>query len=350
MTLNLWFNLLTEVFQMMLFNTEILKEDVEFVSEVLKKGNIGYGPLVEEFENKFTSFSRKKYNVATNSASASAYMIFAYLKEKYGTCDVYTTSIGFISPAWSARHLGHNVIFVDVDDNLLFNINHYREIRKDNSRKIILMPVLYGGVSTIPGFDSIKRDGFDEIIVVDSAHCATPTINSDFTFFSFHPFKPIASSDGGMIATNDEESYHYFNLYRNFGRKPIDTTYDIVSDGFKFYMNNLNAAIALTQLKRYEEKLNVRTKCNEVIEGLNLNGRLLPHDLNSSYYFATLICDTNSVEQLYEEFPTSKHYPMIHKTSLFNHDCILPNTELLHKLILNLPLYDENIYHSRSRG
>ena len=71
MTLNLWFNLLTEVFQMMLFNTEILKEDVEFVSEVLQKGNIGYGPLVEEFENKFTSFSRKKYNVATNSASAS---------------------------------------------------------------------------------------------------------------------------------------------------------------------------------------------------------------------------------------------------------------------------------------
>lgn len=334
---------------MKLFNTEILKEDAEFVSEVLQNGNIGYGPLVEEFQNKFVPFSKKKYNVATNSASASAFMIFAYLKEKYGVCDVYTTSIGFISPAWSAKHLGHNLIFVDIDDNLMFDVNHYRSIRKDNGRKIILMPILYGGVSDIHGFDVIKEDGFNEIIVTDSAHCVTPTINSDFTFFSFHPFKPIAASDGGMISTDDAESYNYFNLYRNFGRKQIGDTYDIVSDGFKFYMNNLNAAIALTQLKRYEEKLKVRKECNELVEGLNLNGRFLPHDLHSSYYFATLICDDNSVEELYREFPTSKHYPMIHKTSLFNDDSILPKTELLHKLILNLPLYDKNIYHSRSR-
>lgn len=334
---------------MKLFNTEILKEDVDFVSEILQKGNIGYGPLVEEFQNKFVPFSKKKYNVATNSASASAFMIFAYLKEKYGSCDVYTTSIGFISPAWAARHLGHNVIFVDVDDNLLLDVNHYRTIRKDNGRKIVLMPVLYGGVSNIPEFDSLKQDGFNEIVVTDSAHCVTPTISSDFIFFSFHPFKPIAASDGGMISTDDEESFNYFNLYRNFGRKTIENTYDIVSDGFKFYMNNLNAAIALTQLNRYEEKLNIRKKCNGLVENLNLNGRLLTHDVHSSYYFATLICDSNSVEELYEEFPTSKHYPMIHKTSLFNDSCILPNTELLHKLILNLPLYDENIYHSRSR-
>lgn len=335
---------------MRLFNTEILKEDAEFVSEVLQKGNIGYGPLVEEFENRFTPFSRKKYNIATNSASASAFMIFAYLKEKYGVCDVYTTSIGFISPAWAAHHLGHNIIFVDVDDNLLFDVNHYRGIREDNGRKIVLMPVLYGGVSNIPEFSSLKQDGFDEIIITDSAHCVTPTISSDFIFFSFHPFKPIAASDGGMISTDDEESFHYFNLYRNFGRKPIGNTYDIVGDGFKFYMNNLNAAIALTQLNRYDEKLKVRKECNEIVERLNLDGRLLPHDLHSSYYFTTLICDTDSVDKLYKEFPTSKHYPMIHKTSLFNSDTTIPNTEYLHKLILNLPLYDENIYHSRSRG
>lgn len=334
---------------MKLFNTEILKEDAEFVSEVLQNGNIGYGPLVEEFQNKFASFSKKRYNIATNSASASAFMIFAYLKEKYGACDVYTTSIGFISPAWAAQHLGHRIIFVDVDDNLMFDVNHYRSIRRDNGRKIVLMPILYGGVSTINGFNGIKQDGFDEIIVVDSAHCVTPTIQSDFTFFSFHPFKPIAASDGGMISTDDEESHDYFNLYRNFGRRQIGDTYDIVSNGFKFYMNNLNAAIALTQLNRYEEKLNTRKECGKIVEGLNLSGRLLPHDTNSSYYFATLICDDNSVEELYREFPTSKHYPMIHKTSLFNDDSILSNTELLHKLILNLPLYDKNIYHSRSR-
>lgn len=327
---------------MTLFKTSILQDDVNFISEVLKSGNLGFGPYVNEFELKFSLASKKKFNVATNSASASAYMIFAYLMKKFGVCDVYTPSIGFISPAWSAKNLGHNVIFVDVDDNVLFDMSHYQSIKRDTGRKKILMPILYGGVSNIRGFENLD----DEMVVVDSAHCVTPTIKSDFTFFSFHPLKPIACSDGGMISTDNTEAFNFFNLYRNFGRQSVDNTYDIVSDGFKFYMNNLNAAIALTQLNRYEENLEVRKKNHILVESLKLNGRLIPHDQMSSYYFDTLICNEDSVEDLYSRYPTSKHYPMIHKTTLMSSDQYLPNTERIHKLILNLPLYDENIYHS----
>jgi len=329
-----------------LFKTKINDEDINFISDVIRSGNIGFGDNVKVFEENFKPFSKKKFNIATNSASASAYMIFAYLMKKFGKCDVYTTSIGFISPAWSAMHLGHNVIFVDVDDNLLFDVEHYKSIKKETGRKKILMPVLYGGVSNISGFDILE----DEIIVVDAAHCVTPTVKSDYTFFSFHPFKPIACSDGGMISTDDSESYDFFNLYRNFGRENIGNTYDIVSDGFKFYMNNLNATIAITQMNRYHTNLDSRKKCHILVESLNLNGRLIPHDSMSSYYFATLICDQSEVEKLCNEYPTSKHYPMIHKTKLFDSGIRLENTEKIHKLILNLPLYDENIYHSRSRG
>lgn len=327
---------------MNLFKTSIVDEDISVISDVIRDGQLGFGPMVNVFENEFKPFSQRKFNIATNSASASAYMIFAYLMEKFGVCDVYTTSIGFISPIWSAKHLGHNVIFVDVDDNLLFDVNHYHSIKKENGRKKVLMPVLYGGVSTISGFDSLN----DEIVVVDSAHCVTPTINSDFTFFSFHPFKPVACSDGGMISTNDQDSYDFFNLYRNFGRETLGSTYDIVSDGFKFYMNNLNATIALTQLKRYQENLDNRKKCHILVNSLELNGRLLPHDSMSSYYFDTLICNEDSVDYLYQKYPTAKHYPMIHKTKIFSSDVELPKTEKLHKLILNLPLYDKNIYNS----
>ena len=327
---------------MTLFKTTISDEDTNLIANVIKNGDIGFGSNVKVFEDKFKSFSKKKFNTATNSASAAAYMIFAYLMEKFGKCDVYTTSIGFISPAWSAMHLGHNVIFVDVDDNLLFDVEHYKSIKKETGRKKILMPILYGGVSNINGFDRLE----DEIIVVDAAHCVTPTIKSDYTFFSFHPFKPIASSDGGMISTDDYESYEFFNLYRNFGRQSVGNTYDIVTDGFKFYMNNLNATIAITQVNRYKENLDKRKKCHILVESLNLNGRLLPHDSMSSYYFDTLICNEDSVDYLCEKYPTSKHYPMIHKTKIFSSDVQLTNTEKLHKLILNLPLYDQNVYHS----
>ena len=341
---------------MNLFKTTLIKEDIDFISKVLQSGNLGYGPMVNKFQEEFAVYSKKKYNVATNSASAAAFMIFAYLKDKYGVCDVYTPSLGFISPVWAAKHFDHNLIFVDVDDNLLFDIDDYYKKRKlrcerysDGGITPVLMPILYGGVSNIPGFNDIKG-GYNEIVVVDSAHCVTPTIESDFIFFSFHPFKPVAASDGGMISTENKEAVDYFNLYRNFGRENINGTYDVVSNGFKFYMNNLNAGIALTQLKRYKDNLNVRKQCHNIVDNLKLKGRLLPHDNKSSYYFDTLICDSNNIKELKDTYPTSKHYPLIHKTKLINQKSNLPNTERLHKLIINLPLYDEHIYNSRSRG
>lgn len=337
---------------MKLFQTEISNSDIEIISQVLKSGDIGFGSNVSLLEEKFKQFSSKNYNIAVNSASGAAFILFAYLKEKYGACDVYTPSIGFTSPAWAAKHHGHNLIWVEVDDNLLFDLEDYREKRRlrcerytDAGIKPVLMPVLYGGVSNIDGFDTLSRDNYREIVVVDSAHCATPSIKSDFTFFSFHPYKPIAASDGGMIGTDSKEAADWFNSYRNFGRVNNGTSYDIVTDGFKFYMNNLNATIALTQLDKYSDNLATRQSTHLAIESLALDGRLLPHDSSSSYYFATLICSSSSVETLYRKYPTSRHYPMLHKTKYFQDATELPRTEQLHKYILNLPLY-ENIYNS----
>lgn len=338
---------------MKLFQTKINEEDSKTISEVLKSGDLGFGPNVSILEEKWKNFSNKKHNVATNSASAAAFMIFAYLKEKYGKCDVFTPSLGFASPAWAAKHFGHNIIWVEVDDNLLFDVSHYQTILRHTCEKYtdggvhqVIMPILYGGVSTIPNFQQILDNGYNKTIVVDSAHCVTPTIKSDFSFFSFHPYKPIAASDGGMISTDDKEATEWFQAYRNFGRQNINGSYDITMDGFKFYMNNLNATIALTQLDRYKENLNNRKENHKLIKSLDLKGKLLSHDNQSSYYFSTLICNEDNVDELVKKYPTSKHYPLLHKTKYFEDGTILSNTERIHKLILNLPLHDKNIYNS----
>jgi len=319
---------------MKLFKTTIKKQDLEPIQNVLSAGQLGFGPNVHRFEQEFFSFSRKKHNVAVNSASAAAFMIFSFLREKHGVCDVYTTSLGFTSPAWSAKHFGHNLIFVDVQNDLQFDSNHYRAIRNsgDSKRKQVVMPVLYGGVGSVNNFNLIG----DEIIVIDSAHCVTPNLESDYVFFSFHPYKPICSSDGGMISTDDEEARNYFTSYRNFGRINSKHSYNIKSNGFKFYMNNLNATIALTQIKRYEENLNTRKHNYK-----NLSDRfsLLPHDENSSYYFATTLVE--NADEVIEETGLTRNYPMLHKMDYYKTDARLPNIERLHGKILNLPLWGE---------
>jgi dTDP-4-amino-4,6-dideoxygalactose transaminase len=325
---------------MKIFEPNIPEEDITSISDVLRSGEIGFGNNVSKLEDEFKHFSNKTYNVAVNSASGAAFIIFAYLKEKYGMCDIYTPSIGFTSPVWAATHHGHNIIWIDVNDDLLLDIDDYILKRESNasSNKSVIMPILYGGVSTIDRFDEVLHK-YDDIVVVDSAHCATPTITSDFTFFSFHPYKPIAASDGGMISTNNKSATMWINSYRNFGRKIINDTYDIIMDGFKFYMNNLNATIALSQLNRYESNLNIRKLNYNKLKELNLDGRLLQHDLHSSYYFATLICTLESMNYLNSLYKTSKHYPMLHKTTYFNSSTALKCTEDIHPFILNLPLY-----------
>ena len=94
---------------MRLFQTKISDSAVSRISNILQSGDLGFGPNVNLMEERFKEFSSKEHNIGVNSASAAAFMIFAYLKEKYGSCDVYTTSIGFTSPAWAAKHFGHNL-------------------------------------------------------------------------------------------------------------------------------------------------------------------------------------------------------------------------------------------------
>ena len=325
------------------------------IAKVIESGDLGFGSNVGVFESMFAEYSGNKYNVATNSASASAFILFAYYKEKYGKCDVYTPSFGFTSVAWAAKHHGHNLIFVDVDDNMLFDIDDYRWKRRqrcerysDGGIKPIVMPVLYGGVSTIPNLtETLVNDGYREIVILDSAHCVTPKMKSDATFFSFHPYKPIASSDGGMISTNDKDISEYVESYRNFGRQNTSKGYEIVGSGFKFYMNNLNATIALTQLEVYNEKLEQRKEAFNKLKSLNLKGRLIEHDLHSSYYIATLIAENKKTAQLYRsKYVNSRLYPPMHQQPYYidGYQPKLNNTEDIYPKLVNLPLYNPKSY------
>jgi len=326
---------------MKLFHSKIPSDEFEKVAEVLETGILGFGPNVPEFEKRFASYSTKTNNIAVNSASAAAFLIFAYLKETYGACNVYTTPLGFASPAWAAKHFGHNVVFVDLNEQLLMDPADYKHkrIHTSNVAKNVVMPVLYGGVSTIEDWVLFG----DEVVVTDSAHCATPTLRSHFTFFSFHPYKPICTSDGGMISTDNDEATTYFRSYRNFGRKSQGASYDLTQNGFKFYMNNLNATLGLISLERYEEDLAQRKWNLKFLTAGCPNTQFLNHDDQSSYYFATILDD--DADRKLEELGIQRNYPLLHKTTYFADGITLLYAETIHHKILNIPIHQHLTSH-----
>ena len=135
------------------FEPTLTEKDADKIYQLILSGDIGFGSNVKEFEDRFAQHSRKKYNIGLNSASSAAYCLFAYLRGKYGRCEVYTPSIGFASPAWAAMKNGHKVHFIDVDKNLLVDFASLWDLRKYHLErqvnvdfnKSVFMPILYGG-------------------------------------------------------------------------------------------------------------------------------------------------------------------------------------------------------------
>ena len=324
------------------FEPHLTQEDADSLSRCLSTRELAFGSMVTDFEKRYTLFAKKQHNIAVSSASAAAWIVFAFLREKHGICNVYTPSLTFSSPVWAAAKHGHNIIFVDVDDNLLFDSEDYRERRAPSGTNVV-MPMLYGGVSTIPNLDLVG----DEIVVVDSAHCIAPKLEYDYAFFSFHPVKPVCMSQGGLIATDHTDFAMYAMRYRNFGRENIGDSYDIVQDGFKFYMTNLNAALGLGQLERCVFNA-LKRKKNFVHLKNNVNAEFVDHDSDSSFYLATIKLLTESQDSATvrkrlkeKEVQATFHYPPLHKMTAFREFTVdnLSNTEKLQSKILNIPIH-----------
>jgi len=310
----------------------------------MRDGNCGYGVAVQSFEAIFKKVSGKTYNVGTNSASMAAFITFAYMKDTYGVCDVYTPSLTFTSPVWAAKHHGHNIHFIDVEEETgVMSFSSYIKTRINTGNKVIVMPMLYGGNTKL---DLTQLLG-DELIIIDSAHSVQHNLKSDVTFYSFHHQKPIPMGHGGMLSTNHVYIADYAKKYRNFGRENEGGSYTIDHPGFRGYMDNINASLAHMYVEsgQYLEDIkNRRTNFLYIENALKDTYTLLTHDEQSSFYIAVL--RTHQREQLQTKLAaagiqTTIHYPPLHKSEFYesSKNIKLLNTEALSDTILSIPIH-----------
>ena len=75
------------------------------------------------------------------------------------------------------------------------------------------------------------------------------------SIFSFHPVKHIATGEGGMITTNDEDVANKARQFRNHGQSE---RYDYVELGFNYRMTDLQAAIGLMQLEKLNKGVSLK--------------------------------------------------------------------------------------------
>ena len=121
-------------------------------------------------------------------------------------------------------------------------------------------------------------------IVADCAHSFGSSLNgrkagqiADFSAFSFHAVKNLTTAEGGAVTwrnidgIEDEDVYRFMQLYSLHGQskdalsknKAGSWEYDILWPGYKCNMTNINAAIGMAQLERYDSMLIRRKELNE---------------------------------------------------------------------------------------
>ena len=348
------------------------QEEKDAILRVLDSRWWGLGPETAKFEGEFLKYLGASTGVATNSGTAALHMALFGLNLKPKE-EVILPSFTFVSSAEAIKYVGAKPVFVDINKDTL--VIDPVEIEKNITDKTkAIMVVHYGGHSCqMKEIENIAK-AHNLKIIEDCAHAAGAEYDGkklgtigDFSAFSFHAVKNIATGDGGMVVFKDKEILEQMKAYRWVGitkttwdrYAPASSTskenrsdYDVEVLGYKYHMNDVQAAIARVQLKRLDKMNNIRRELvkryQENLASISSVSTLeeKPWEKSSNHLFVILSKKRDQIMRHLNAngIATSIHYTPVHKFSLFKEEygnLLLPNTEQVSKEILTLPLFPD---------
>ena len=230
------------------------------VLEVLNSGWWGNGPKCEQFEAELARRTGYEHCVTVNSATAALHLSLLACGVGPGD-EVIVPALTFVSTALAVSYTGARPVFADVDPaTLCLDPEDVAQMVKPNTAAII--PVDFAGRPAPGGWED-----FDLIVVEDAAHMPLGPHYGDFVCYSFHPVKPLPTGDGGAILLDDASLAGRLRALRWCGidRDTWQRTqtrygwdYAIEEIGYKCHWNDIQAAIGLAQLERFDEMLDAR--------------------------------------------------------------------------------------------
>ncbi len=250
------------------------KEEIEEVVDTIKSGWWGTGPKTELFEKNFRTYTKNKYSLGVNSATAGLHLALKVLGVGPGD-EVITTPLTFCSTVNVILHCGAKPVFADIDP-ITWNINPKEIERKITKKTKVIIPVhLHGRPCNMDQIQAIAKKN-KLFVVEDAAHAIEARYGkkkvgsiSDITVFSFYVTKNLATGEGGMITTNNKNwisrmrtmSLHGLShdAYKRYSVKHFET-YECLVPGFKYNMTDIQASLGLHQLARIRANAKLRKK------------------------------------------------------------------------------------------
>ncbi len=271
------------------------KKITDAVVEALYSGWITTGPRTKQFEKNLTAFGGQKVTFCVNSGSSGLELMLRWFGVGNGD-EVIVPAYTYCATANVVVHCGAKVVFVDVGED--FNISVGAIKKAITPRTKVIMPVDIAGFPC--DYDAInalvqrldirkqfrptsrEQEMLGRILVLsDAAHSIggwyigkrTGSL-TDVTVYSFHAVKNLTTAEGGAVCLNLPQPFDNEAVYKELNIKSLhgqtkdalaktqigNWRYDIVEPGYKYNMTDIQAAMGMAELERYDSDMLVRRK------------------------------------------------------------------------------------------
>ena len=252
-------------------------DEIAEVVETLKGGWITTGPRAKRFEKEFAEYIGAKHSVAVNSATAAMHLALDAIGLQPGD-EVIVPAYTFTATAEVVMYFGATPVIVDVDPRTL-NVDPGAVEAAVTERTRAIMPVDIAGIPC--EYDPLRElaDHQRLVLIEDAAH-ALPTryrgelvgTMAGITCFSFYATKTLATGEGGMLVTDNDQWAERAQMMSLHGmsrdawkRHTAEGSwyYEVVAPGFKYNLTDVAAALGLRQLTKQARFLAERTAIAE---------------------------------------------------------------------------------------
>lgn len=284
-------------------------EEIDAVKQVLASGQITQGRLTKELEQRFANLCDSNFAVALNNGTAALHTALYALGIGKGD-EVIVPPFTFVATANAVLMQQASLVFADVEDET-FNLDPGQVEKHITPRtKAIIAVNLYGHPAD---YDSLRAlaDKHDLFIIEDAAqshgalyHGRPAGSLGDIAAFSFYATKNMMCAEGGIITTTKDDWAEKCRRFRHHGQSE-QTRYEYDDLGYNYRMNDIQAAIALEQLKRLHDMNEKRI----------LNARALTRGLGHVDHIQTPVV-REGVRHVYHQYTILVEK---HRDALLNH-------------------------------
>ncbi|OGZ20024.1 MAG: hypothetical protein A2654_02305 [Candidatus Nealsonbacteria bacterium RIFCSPHIGHO2_01_FULL_43_31] len=348
------------------YRHNISEGDIKNAAGVLRSIFLTTGRGVDDFEKKFAKYLGCQYAVGVTCCTGAMHLALQAFGVKPGD-EVITTPLTFVATSNAIFHSGAKPVFIDVEaetGNMDANLIAGAMTKKT---KAILPVHLYGQMVDMRKIRKIA-DQYKLKIIEDAAHCMEGERDGvraaqlgDAACFSFYATKNITCGEGGAIALNNKAIAGTLKKMRLHGLE--QTAYeryekkfsspDMTIDGWKYNMNNIQAALLMGQLSRIEKFWQRREEIAQRYEqafgnpGINFP-KTLPNVKNARWSF-TIWVNPEKRSEIQEKLkkkgiPTTIQWSPVHLMTFYRKQYghkpgEFPIAEAISKKTITLPLY-----------